>query len=136
VVSVPYFEHISCRVAIQLCVGHFPSGRPRRRTISLHNIRRDASPDDIAAVVRALAPLLAYPIIKVRVVRKDALRFDEQTPGKKILGYSRVSASISSTGRPVISETKSGDMARVSMARAVAILFSTMPSLFLFSRRC
>jgi hypothetical protein len=68
-----YFEMTGCRLAIQLCVGYFPNGRAQRRTISFKNIRVGASADDIAAIVRAIAPLLDYPIMKVRLVRKYRL---------------------------------------------------------------
>ena len=59
-------EKITCRVAIQVCIGHFPDGRERHRTFSMKGVNPDASPEAIAAVVRALAPVLAYPITKVR----------------------------------------------------------------------
>ncbi len=67
------FVFESCRLAIQLCVGYFPDGRARHRTFSLKGINPNATADDLAAVVRALAPLLAYPIESVRLVRKYAL---------------------------------------------------------------
>ena len=65
-----YYEKISCRVAIQVCMGHFPDGRERHRTFSMKGVSPDAPLESIAAVVRALAPLLAYPITKVRKVVK------------------------------------------------------------------
>ena len=74
-----YTETISCRVAIQVCVGYFPNGRKRRFTFSMKGIRPDASEVAIAAVVRALAPVLVYPIIKVRKVVKRTIVFDDWT---------------------------------------------------------
>ena len=71
-----YVEFFTCRVAIQVCVGYFPNGRKRRWTFSMRGIRPDASVESIAAVVRALAPLLIYPIIKVRKVVKRTIIFD------------------------------------------------------------
>ena len=72
-----YTEIIICRLAIQICVGFFPNGRKRRRTFSIKGIRPDASEEAIAAVVRALAPVLACPIIKVRKVVKRTIVFDD-----------------------------------------------------------
>ena len=71
-----YVEFFTCRVAIQVCIGHFPNGRMRRRTFSMRKINPDASVESIAEVVRALAPLLIYPIIKVRKIVKRTLIFD------------------------------------------------------------
>ena len=85
-----YYEKISCRIAIQVCIGHFPDGRERHRTFSMRGIDPDAPPESIAAVVRALAPLLAYPITKVRkivkriitVYEKGVVPWDEQASQK------------------------------------------------------
>ena len=73
-----YYEKWSCRIAIQVCIGHFPDGRERHRTFSMRGINPDASPEAIAAVVRALAPVLAYPITKVRKVTKREIFFFEE----------------------------------------------------------
>ncbi len=67
---------INARVApscapFQLCVGHFPDGR--MRTFWIGGVRPDLSADDVAAVARAVAPLLAYPVVRVRFVRKYTL---------------------------------------------------------------
>ena len=72
-----YTETITCRVAIQVCIGYLPNGRERHRTFSMKGIHPDATDEAIAAVVRALAPVLAYPIIKVRKVVKRTIIFDE-----------------------------------------------------------
>ena len=72
-----HYEKISCRIAIQVCVGHFPDGRKRHRTFSMRNINPDASLEAIGAVIRALAPVLAYPITKVRKVTKREIFFYE-----------------------------------------------------------
>jgi hypothetical protein len=63
-----YCEKISCRVAIQVCIGYFSDGRERHRTFSMKGVDPDAPLEAIAAVIRALAPLLIYPITKVRKV--------------------------------------------------------------------
>ena len=66
-------EKIKCRIAVQICIGHFPDGRERHRTFSLRDINPDVSADAIREIIRALAPLLAYPITKVRKVIKREL---------------------------------------------------------------
>ena len=75
---MPYYEKISCRVAIQVCIGHFPDGRERHRTFSIRGVNPDAPLEPIEAVVRALAPILAYPITKVRKVIKRKIFFYEE----------------------------------------------------------
>ena len=70
-----YCEKISCRIAIQVCIGHFPDGRERHRTFSMKGINPDAPFEAIEAVVIALAPLLAHPITKVRKVTKREIFF-------------------------------------------------------------
>ena len=37
-----YYEKISCRIAIQVCIGHFPDGRERHRTFSMRGVNPDA----------------------------------------------------------------------------------------------
>jgi hypothetical protein len=73
-----YYEKFSCRIAIQVCIGHFPDGRERHRTFSMKGVNPDASLEAIAAVVRALAPVLIYPITKVRKVVKREIFFYEE----------------------------------------------------------
>ena len=70
---MPHFERTDCRIKIQVCIGRFPDGRARTRTFGIKNVRPDVTADDIAAVVRALAPLLAYPVVQARLVRKYVL---------------------------------------------------------------
>ena len=72
-----YTEIISCRVAIQVCIGYFSDGRERHRTFSMKGIRPDAPDEAIAAIVRALAPVLVFPITKVRKVVKRTIVFDD-----------------------------------------------------------
>ena len=72
------YEKISCRIAIQVCIGHFPDGRERHRTFSMKGIDPDAPLESIAAVIRALAPVLAYPITKVRKVTKRVILIYEE----------------------------------------------------------
>jgi hypothetical protein len=81
---VAYFKSVSCRLAIQLCIGHFPDGRESHRTFSIKNIRRDAGAEAIAALVRAIAPLLKYPITKVRLVKKDRLTLEKPASGCRV----------------------------------------------------
>ena len=71
-------EKISCRIAIQTCVGHFPDGRERHRTFSLRHVRPDVSMETIRDIIRALAPLLKYPITKVTKVTKREIFSDEE----------------------------------------------------------
>ena len=74
-----FYEVISCRVAIQVCIGYTQNGRARYRTFSMRGIRHDASNEAIAAIIRALAPVLAYPITKVRKVMKRTIVFVDDT---------------------------------------------------------
>ena len=71
---MPHCELIDCRIKIQICVGYFPDGRMRTRTFGIKDVRPDVSADDVAAVARVLAPLLAHPVVCVRLVRKYVLR--------------------------------------------------------------
>jgi hypothetical protein len=74
------FEFTSCRLAIQICIGHFPDGRERHRTFSIKNIRPDADDAALLAVVRAVGALLAYPVTKARlIVKKRRVLFDAKT---------------------------------------------------------
>jgi len=66
-------EKITCRIAIQICTGHFPDGRERHRTFSLRGVSPDVSPEAIRDIIRALAPLLEYPITKVTKVIKRVI---------------------------------------------------------------
>ena len=75
-IFMAYLKLVRCRLAIQCCIGYFPDGRERHRTFSLQDIRPDASADALAAVVRAIAPLLAHPITKVSIVKKYVLVLD------------------------------------------------------------
>ena len=72
-----YYEVISCRWAIQVCTGYSSNGRARTRTFSMKGIRPDASDEAIAVILRALAPLLVYPIVKVRKVTKRTIFFND-----------------------------------------------------------
>ena len=79
VIFMARLELVRCRLAIQCCIGHFPDGRERHRTFSLQDVRPDASADALASVIRAVAPLLAYPITKVSIVKKYVLVLDAVT---------------------------------------------------------
>ena len=99
-----YTEIITCRVAIQVRVGYLPNGRARHRTFSMTNISPDASPEAIAAVVRALAPVLAYPITKVRKVVKRTIIFDEwKAPAAPAVAIS-LPVMPAQTAAPAVSE--------------------------------
>jgi hypothetical protein len=65
------FEIVSCRVAIQVCVGKTPGGRPSHRTFSIKGIKPSADITVLASLVRdVIAPLLAYPVTKARLFTK------------------------------------------------------------------
>ena len=66
-------QKITCRIAIQVCVGRLPSGRKSHRTFSLRHVRPDVSMEAIMVIIRALAPVLEYPITKVTKVTKIVL---------------------------------------------------------------
>jgi hypothetical protein len=68
--TVNDFDKITCRLAIQVRIGYFPDGRERHRTFSIKNINPGAEVSALSALVRAIAPLLAHPITKVRLVTK------------------------------------------------------------------
>ena len=76
--AMSYYEKISCRIAIQVCVGCFPDGRERHRTFSIKGINPRASLEAIADIIRALAQVLACPITKVRKVVKREIIFYEE----------------------------------------------------------
>ncbi|MDR0764776.1 MAG: hypothetical protein LBE65_04200 [Synergistaceae bacterium] len=65
------FEFVSCRLAIQVCVGHFPDGRERHRTFSLKDIKSDADAAALITVVRAIGSLLAHPVTHARLIVKS-----------------------------------------------------------------
>ncbi|MDR1579914.1 MAG: hypothetical protein LBS35_06115 [Synergistaceae bacterium] len=75
------FEFVSCRLAIQVCIGHFPDGRERHRTFSVKNIRPDADDDALIAVVRAIGSLLAYPVTHARLIVKSRRVLFDAKPG-------------------------------------------------------
>ena len=76
-----YYEVTTCRLAIQVCIGYGSNGKARHRTFSMKNIRSGASDEGIAAVIRALAPLLIYPITKVHMITKRKIFFvDDAAP--------------------------------------------------------
>jgi hypothetical protein len=72
-----FLRMVSCRLAIQVCIGHFDDGRERRRTFSLSGVRPDADAEAMATVVRAVAKLLKGPITKVRRVTRFTLVMDD-----------------------------------------------------------
>ncbi|MDR1581319.1 MAG: hypothetical protein LBS35_13265 [Synergistaceae bacterium] len=77
------FEFVSCRLAIQICIGHFPDGRERHRTFSVKNIKPDADDDALISVVRAIGSLLAHPITHARLIIKSRrVLFGDTKPGK------------------------------------------------------
>jgi hypothetical protein len=79
------FEFVSCRLAIQICIGRFPDGRERHRTFSLKNIRPDADGGALTALVRAVESLLAYPVTRARlIVKKRRVLFGaESSPDRE-----------------------------------------------------
>jgi hypothetical protein len=70
------FDMITCRLAIQVCIGYSPSGRARHRTFSIKGIKPDVDLSVLAAFVRdVIAPILAFPVTKVRLVTKKTYLF-------------------------------------------------------------
>jgi hypothetical protein len=68
-------------LAIQICTGHFPDGRERHRTFSLKDVKPDADPAALIAVVRAIGLLLAHPITHARlIVKSRRALFDATKP--------------------------------------------------------
>ena len=74
-----YYEVTTCRLAIRLCVGYGANGRKKHRTFSMKNINPNASWDGIMKVIRALAPLLEFPIVDVQKVTSRKIFFYEDT---------------------------------------------------------
>ena len=72
-----YYEVISCRLAIRVCIGYGANGRKKHRTFSMRNINPNASWDGIMAVIRALAPVLEFPIVDVQKVTSRKIIFYE-----------------------------------------------------------
>jgi hypothetical protein len=65
-------DSVSCRLAIQLCVGYSEKGKARHRTININGIDPNADVSLLAAFVRdVLSPLLAYPVTKARLVTRE-----------------------------------------------------------------
>ena len=91
-------EKITCRIAIQVCVGYFPDGRERHRTFSLWRVRPDVTPETIRGIIRALAPLLEYPITKVtKVIKRVIFSAEEERDAEKAR---RVTAAVPSAAVP------------------------------------
>jgi hypothetical protein len=71
-------REITCRLAIQVCIGYSLSGTARHRTFSIKGINPDVDLSKVAAFVRdCIAPILAFPITKVRLVKKVPIPLDE-----------------------------------------------------------
>jgi hypothetical protein len=96
------FDRITCRLAIQVCVGHFPDGRERHRTFSIKNIDPNADPAVLASLVRdAIAPLLAFPITRARLVtKKIRVLFRAPTPAIAPAAASQALEAPPRTSRP------------------------------------
>jgi hypothetical protein len=64
-------REITCRLAIQVCIGCSPRGTARHRTFSIKGIKPDADFSKLAVFVRdCVAPVLACPVTKVTLVKK------------------------------------------------------------------
>ena len=74
---MPNRERITCRIAVQICIGRFPDGRERHRTFSIKDIRPDVSWEAVAKIIRALAPVLKFPITKVTKVTQRVLFWED-----------------------------------------------------------
>ena len=86
-----YVEIITCRICIQVCIGYHPNGRKRYRSFSMRGIRPDASWKAIDNIIKALEPVLAYPITKVEKVTSRKIIFYEDAvpvaalPGEAVI---------------------------------------------------
>ena len=94
------YEKISCRIAIQMCVGYFPDGRERHRTISLRHVCPDVPFETVLELARALAPVLAYPITKIAKVTKIVLFSEKDANVAAPTPASRVDAEPVSEAAP------------------------------------
>jgi hypothetical protein len=63
------FDSITCRLAIQVCIGRSPNGRARHRTFSIKDINPDA---DIALLERFFAAWMYFRHDPIRVVSRAA----------------------------------------------------------------
>ena len=72
-----YYEVITCRLAIRVCIGYGPNGRKKHRIFSMRNINPNASWEGIMAVIRALAPVLEFPIVDVQKITSRKIIFYE-----------------------------------------------------------
>jgi len=72
-----YYEIITCRLAIRVCIGYGPTGRKKHRTFSMKGINPNASWEGIMEVIRALAPLLEFPIVDIQKVTSRKIIFYE-----------------------------------------------------------
>ena len=72
-----YYEVTTCRLAIRLCIGYGPNDRKKHRTFSMRGINPNASWDGIMKVIRALAPVLEFPIVDVQKVTSRKIFFYE-----------------------------------------------------------
>ena len=129
--AMSYYEKISCRIAIQVCIGYFPDGRERHRTFSIKGIKPDAPLEAIASFARALAPVLAYPITKVRKVVKREIFFYEEAvmpiPAENVEPEARKIIPFSVSERLVARERVMGN--RSAVPRNFTILpFSSLPA--------
>ena len=81
-----YYEVTTCRLAIRLCIGYGPTGRKKHRTFSMKGINPDASWEAIMEIIRALAPVLEYPIVEVQKVTSRKIIFyeDEESPASSL----------------------------------------------------
>jgi hypothetical protein len=123
-------ELVRCRLAIQCCIGYFPDGRERRRTFSLPDVRPGASADALVSVVRAVAPLLKFPISKVSIVKKYVLAYgSDESPSERArmsgrtlingpAAYSAASTPLRSARRDARHEvTRAADVYAIYMLR-------------------
>jgi hypothetical protein len=112
--AVTDFDSITCRLAIQVCVGHFPDGRERHRTFSIKHIDPDVDIALVTSFVRVvIAPLLAYPITGARLVtkkirvlfdygrdRKESKARKESKESGKIVSASTEASSLDEPAQP------------------------------------
>ena len=76
-ITMSYYEIITCRLAIRVCIGYGPTGRKKHRTFSMKGINPSASWEGIMEVIRALAPVLEFPIVDIQKVTSRKIVFYE-----------------------------------------------------------
>lgn len=72
-----------CYMKFQVRVGYRADGSARTRTFGIRGVRPDISPEDAAACARAIASLLAYPVIRVYLLHKTVWETEPVLPSSE-----------------------------------------------------